>query len=66
MFIKVFLVGDSENLPFENESFDVVICTNSFHHYPNPHAFMNEASRVLKNGGKHGKSMLRKSIFPAA
>lgn len=47
-----FLVGDSENLPFKNESFDVVICTNSFHHYPNPHAFMNEASRVLKNGGK--------------
>lgn len=24
------------------------ICTNSFHHYPNPQAFMTEASRVLK------------------
>lgn len=47
-----FLVGDSENLPFEKETFDAVICTNSFHHYPNPQTFMNEASRVLKNGGR--------------
>lgn len=36
----------------KNYPFDVVICTNSFHHYPNPQAFMNEASRVLKTGGK--------------
>lgn len=47
-----FLVGDSENLPFEKDTFDTVICTNSFHHYPNPQAFMNEASRVLRNGGR--------------
>lgn len=25
---------------FENESFDVIICTNSFHHYPNPQDFL--------------------------
>ena len=30
-----FIVGDCENLPFEDESYDVIICTNSFHHYPN-------------------------------
>ena len=47
-----FLVGDSENLPFDKDMFDAVICTNSFHHYPNPQAFINEASRVLKDGGK--------------
>lgn len=47
-----FLVGDSENLPFADQSFDVVICTNSFHHYPNPQIFMKEAARVLKNGGR--------------
>lgn len=47
-----FLVGDSENLPFEKDTFDAVICTNSFHHYPNPQAFINEASRVLKDGGR--------------
>lgn len=47
-----FLVGDSENLPFAENTFDVIVCTNSFHHYPNPQAFMKEASRVLKDGGR--------------
>ena len=47
-----FLVGDSENLPFEEGSFDAVICANSFHHYPNPQAFFNSAYRVLRKGGR--------------
>ena len=36
-----FMIGDSENLPFAKDAFDVVVCTNSFHHYPNPQAFIN-------------------------
>ena len=47
-----FVVGDCENPPFEDESFDVIICTNSFHHYPNPQRFFNSAYRVLRPGGK--------------
>lgn len=47
-----FVVGDAENLPFGNESFDVVICANSFHHYPNPQAFFDGVARVLKPDGK--------------
>lgn len=47
-----FLVGDSENLPFAGNSFDAVVCTNSFHHYPNPQAFLNGAARVLTPGGR--------------
>ena len=47
-----FVVGDCENLPFEDESFDVVICTNSFHHYPNPQRFFDSVKRVLRPGGK--------------
>ncbi|OPJ59562.1 class I SAM-dependent methyltransferase [Clostridium oryzae] len=47
-----FMNGDSENLPFKNEQFDVVICTESFHHYPNPGAFFDGAQRVLKAGGR--------------
>lgn len=46
-----FLVGDSENLPFEKECFDVVICANSFHHYPNPQKFFDGVARVLRPGG---------------
>lgn len=44
-------VGDAENLPYENDSFDLVICNDSFHHYPNPQQAMNEFHRVLKRNG---------------
>ena len=44
-------VGDSENLPFGNESFDVVTCTDSFHHYPHPGNVLLEFKRVLKCEG---------------
>ena len=47
-----FVVGDAENLPFDDESFDAVICANSFHHYPNPQAFFDGVARVLRPGGK--------------
>ena len=47
-----FIVGDSENLPFAEDSFDAVICSNSFHHYPNPQAFFNSVKRCLRPGGR--------------
>ena len=47
-----FIVGDSENLPFEPESFEAVICANSFHHYPNPQKFFDGVYRVLKPDGR--------------
>ena len=46
-----WVVGDCENLPFEENSFDVIICSNSFHHYPNPQKFFDSASRVLRPEG---------------
>lgn len=46
-----YVIGDAENLPYENEKFDVVICNQSFHHYPNPQKAFNEAYRVLKKSG---------------
>mgnify|MGYP000888306775 FL=1 len=36
-----FVVGDCENFPFEENAFDAIICSNSFHHYPNPQAFFD-------------------------
>ena len=44
-------LGDSENLPFEDYNFDMVICTDSFHHYPHPDKVLKEFSRVLKTSG---------------
>ena len=47
-----FIVGDAEALPFESRSFDAVLCSNSFHHYPHPEKFFSEAARVLRPGGR--------------
>lgn len=48
----VFVVGDCENFPFEENAFDAIICSNSFHHYPNPQAFFNSVKRCLRPGGR--------------
>lgn len=46
------VVGDCENLPFPDNSYDVVICCQSFHHYPNVQDFFNSVYRVLRPGGR--------------
>ncbi len=43
-------VGNAENLPFHDETFDCVISTGSLHHWKNPIAGLNEVYRVLKEG----------------
>ena len=48
----IFQVADSENLSYEENSFDAVICANSFHHYPNPQKFFDGVHKVLKPGGR--------------
>ncbi|KAG4108189.1 methylase [Neocallimastix lanati (nom. inval.)] len=47
-----FIIGDCENLPFEGNTFDIIINSQSFHHYPNPQEFFNSVYRVLKPNGK--------------
>ena len=47
-----FVAGDCENLPFSENSFDVVTCSMSFHHYPNPEKFFRSLHRVLRPGGR--------------
>ncbi|RJP36221.1 MAG: methyltransferase domain-containing protein [Phycisphaerales bacterium] len=47
-----FLAGDSEHLPFADASFDLVTCSNSFHHYPHQQAVVHEFRRVLAPGGR--------------
>ena len=49
---STFVVGDCENFPFEPDSFDAIICSMSFHHYPNPQAFFNSVQRCLRPGGR--------------
>ena len=46
------VVGDCEKLPFDDDSFDAVICCQSFHHYPNVQDFFDSVYRVLRPGGR--------------
>ena len=46
-----FLQGDVGALPFEDESFDIVLSLNGFHAFPDKEAAYRETCRVLKPGG---------------
>ena len=48
----IFVVGDCENFPFDDNSFDAIICSMSFHHYPNPQDFFESVKRCLRPGGR--------------
>jgi len=45
------VVGDGENLEFDDNTFDVVSCMDALVHFPNPKKAIGESYRVLKNGG---------------
>ena len=47
-----FLVADSERLPFDDRAFTAVLCSNSFHHYPDPSRAVREMARVLASDGR--------------
>src|SRR5687768_4793365 len=40
--------ADAQNLPFENASFDLVVCRTAAHHFSDPTKFLGETYRVLK------------------
>lgn len=46
-----FILGSANKLPFNDNTFDIVTCIQSFHHYPYPDEAMKEVYRVLKKGG---------------
>lgn len=47
--VKV-LLGEAGRLPFEDETFDAVVSTGSFHHWRDQVAGLGEVHRVLKAG----------------
>lgn len=46
-----FVQGDVGKLPFENETFDLVLSMNGLHVFPDKEAAFSEIFRVLKRGG---------------
>ena len=47
----LFFTADAEKLPFDDNTFDILTCNASFHHYIHPDAVLKEMCRVLKKGG---------------
>ncbi len=48
---KRFILADAEDLPFEDSSFNAVVCFWSFHHILYPQRVVEEMRRVLKPDG---------------
>lgn len=50
---EIYIEGVGQDLPFEDEKFDIVIIFNSLHHIPAEHMAdcLKESARVLKPGG---------------
>jgi SAM-dependent methyltransferase len=47
----VDIVAPAESLPFDDASFDCVLCTQVLEHSIDPHAVCSEANRILRPGG---------------
>jgi SAM-dependent methyltransferase len=48
----VFICGNAQDLPFEENAFDTVYCRYILEHVPDPLRMLKEAKRVLKHGGR--------------
>jgi len=47
-----FQTADVQNLPFDNETFQLVTCRRAAHHFSRIHDALAEIRRVLSNGGR--------------
>lgn len=48
--ISAYAAENAEQLSFRDNTFDYVLCKESYHHFPRPYAAMYEMIRVAKNG----------------
>ena len=46
-----FLSGDAMALPFENQSVDAIVCSQTYEHVPSSEKLFEEIYRVIKSGG---------------
>ena len=44
--------ADAHDLPFADDTFDVVVCANTFHYFTHPEQVLREVRRVLRPGGR--------------
>ncbi|WP_158797577.1 class I SAM-dependent methyltransferase [Pedobacter sp. L105] len=48
--VKEYAAENAEHLSFNDNSFDYVLCKESYHHFPRPYAALYEMIRVAKKG----------------
>lgn len=56
------VIADAQNLPFKNNSFNLIICTEVLEHLENPAKAAAEMKRILKIGGR--LILTTRFIFP--
>lgn len=59
-----FICADGENLPFDDKSFDFVICCQVIEHVGDPVKFANEQARVAKRGYMETPSLVGEYLMP--
>ncbi len=52
-----FIEGDAQNLPYDDDCFDAVVCGYGIIHVPDPQRALAEIVRVLKPGGRMAASV---------
>jgi ubiquinone/menaquinone biosynthesis C-methylase UbiE len=61
-----FEQGDAAHMPFEDRSFDFVVCTAAFKNFSDPLGALDEIHRVLRPGGRASIQDLSRDASPAA
>jgi len=51
VFLDAAVCSTAEEMPFEDEMFDTIICQNVMEHIENPLVMLHQVKRVLKKGG---------------
>jgi len=59
-----FRQGDAARMPFDDETFDFIICRAAFKNFSQPVIALDEMYRVLKPGGKALINDLRRDVSP--
>jgi ubiquinone/menaquinone biosynthesis C-methylase UbiE len=57
-----WMLGDINNIPFDDAHFSIVMCSSAFHHLEHPRRAFAEMLRVCRPGGR----ILIKDVTPAA
>lgn len=59
----VLVIGDAESLPFKDEAFSIIICTETIEHLPNPKKALQEIHRTIQPEGRLFGSVPHKSFL---